>query len=82
MIIYIDFQKLNFTASSVGDIRKSMISDLLPCEIQFLKIYISYGFVFSGCPVDFIGAGPNFQFFTSHFSIIKGKYYDRTDEQC
>ncbi|OQX14246.1 MAG: hypothetical protein BWK80_42055 [Desulfobacteraceae bacterium IS3] len=30
---HIDFQKLNFTASSVGDIRKSMISDLLPCEI-------------------------------------------------
>jgi hypothetical protein len=36
----IDFQKLNFTASSVGDIRKSIIASLLPCEIQFLKIYI------------------------------------------
>ena len=43
----IDFQKNNLTASSVGDIRVSMISSLLPfdrlrakpCEINFLKIY-------------------------------------------
>ncbi len=44
---HIDFQKNNLTASSVGDIRVSMISSLLPfgrlrakpCEINFLKIY-------------------------------------------
>jgi len=42
-----DFQKNNLTASSVGDIRVSMISSLLPfdrlrakpCEINFLKIH-------------------------------------------
>jgi hypothetical protein len=35
----IDFQKNNFTALSVGDGRKWPIPDLLPCEMNFLKVY-------------------------------------------
>jgi hypothetical protein len=35
----IDFQKNNLTASSVGDMLPCIISSLLPCEINYLKIY-------------------------------------------
>jgi len=35
----IDFQKNNFAALSVGNGRKRPIPSLLPCEINFLKIY-------------------------------------------
>ena len=36
----IDFQKNNFAALSVGNSRKRPIPSLLPCEMNFLKVYI------------------------------------------
>ena len=35
----IDFQKNNFAALSVGNGRKRPIPSLLPCEMNFLKVY-------------------------------------------
>jgi hypothetical protein len=40
IILYsIDFQKNNFAALSVGNGRKRPIPSLLPCEMNFLKVY-------------------------------------------
>jgi hypothetical protein len=39
-ILSIDFQKNNFAALSVGNGRKWPIPSLLPCEMNFLKVYI------------------------------------------
>jgi hypothetical protein len=36
----IDFQKNNFAALSVVNGRKRPIPSLLPCEMNFLKVYI------------------------------------------
>jgi hypothetical protein len=36
---YIDIQKNNFAALSVGNGRKRPIPSLLPCEMNFLKVY-------------------------------------------
>ena len=36
----IDIQKNNFAALSVGNGRKRPIPSLLPCEMNFLKVYI------------------------------------------
>jgi uncharacterized protein (TIGR00369 family) len=38
----IDFQKNNFAALSVGNGRKRPIPSLLPCEMNFLKVYTKY----------------------------------------
>ncbi len=48
----IDFQKNNFAALSVGNGRKRPIPSLLPCEINFLKIYRLR--TFSACFIIFI----------------------------